>query len=366
MILKRYVLKQFLQTYLLTLGALVSMFLVIDCFERIDEFISRDAPMSFLFMYYLYKIPFVLFFMAPQAVLLATVVTLATLARNNEFTAMKACGVGVTGITLPILSSSIVIAFFIVLLNEFVTPITSERMNHIYYVKVRGMESQSQLQRDNIWLRSSNGSIWNISFYDPDKSLMRGVSLLSYDEEELFMRRRVDAEQVLWNGNQWEFMNGSIRYFTAKSLNKTEFFEKEVFPILESPKDFKKIQKRPEEMSLREMYHTIKANETEGLDTHQNWVDLNQKLSYPFIAVVMALIGIPLSIRSSRNGGILFCVSVSLSIGFVFSFIYAMGISLGHGGTFHPVLATWGPCFLFICVGMYLLLTMDSESLLPI
>ncbi len=366
MILKRYVLKQFLQTYLLTLGALISMFLVIDCFERLDEFVSRDAPMSFLFFYYLYKVPFVFFFMAPQAVLLATVVTLATLARNNEFTAMKACGIGVTGITLPILSCSLVIAFLVVIINEFVAPITSERMNNIYYVKVRGMESQSHLQRDNIWLRSSNGSIWNIDFYDPDKSLMRNVSLLTYDENELFMRRRVDAELVLWNGKQWEFFNGSIRYFTKKSLKKTEFFEKEFFPVLETPKDFKKIQKRPEEMSLREMYQTIKAHETEGLDTHEIWIDLHHKLSYPFISVVLALIGIPLSIRSSRNGGILFCISVSLSMGFVFSFIYAMGISLGHGGTFHPVLATWGPCFLFICIGMYLLLTMDSDRLIPI
>ena len=73
MILKRYVLKQFLQIYLLTLGALVGMFLVIDCFERIDEFVSRSAPLSYLFFYYVYKVPFIFFFMAPQAVLLATV-----------------------------------------------------------------------------------------------------------------------------------------------------------------------------------------------------------------------------------------------------------------------------------------------------
>ncbi|MCA9483303.1 MAG: LPS export ABC transporter permease LptG [Nitrospina sp.] len=366
MILKRYVLKQFLQIYLLTLGALVGMFLVIDCFERIDEFVSRSAPLSYLFFYYVYKVPFIFFFMAPQAVLLATVVTLATLARNNEFTAMKACGIGVTRITLPILSCSIVIAFFVVIINEFVAPVTSEKMNYIYYVKVRGMEEQGQLQRDNIWLRSANGAIWNISFYDPGKSLMRGASLLYYDEEELFMRRRIDAEQVLWNGKQWEFLKGSIRYFGKESLDKTEFFEKEFFPVLETPTDFQKIQKRPEELSLREMYGIIQANETEGLDTHQIWVDLHQKLSYPFVSVVLALIGIPLSIRSSRNGGILFCVAVSLSMGFVFSFLYAMGISLGHGGTFNPILATWGPCFLFVCIGLYLLLTMDSDRLLPI
>ena len=366
MILRRYVLKQFLKTYLLTVGSLVAMFLIIDCFERIDEFVSRDAPMSYLFQYYLYKIPFVFFFMAPQAVLLATVVTLALFARNNEFTAMKACGIGVTGITFPILTCSLVIAVLTVFINEFITPVTSERMNYIYYVKVRGNKETGKLQRDNIWLRSPNGAIWNIGFYDPARALMRQVSIFYYDEDQLFMRRRVDAEAVLWNGTRWEFMNGSIRYFKPDGLDRTRFFEKERFPVLEVPADFKKIQKRPEEMSLREMYQTIQANQVEGLDTHKIWVDLHQKLSYPFISVVLALIGIPLSIRSSRNGGLLFCVAVSLAMGFVFSFFYAMGISLGHGGTFDPVMAAWGPSLFFIGVGLYLLLTMDSERLLPL
>ncbi|MFQ5481539.1 MAG: LPS export ABC transporter permease LptG [Nitrospinaceae bacterium] len=366
MILKRYVLVQFLQVYLLTLCSLIGLFLLIDCFERIDEFVSRDAPWSLLFMYYFYKIPFIFFFMAPQAVLLATVLTLANLARNNEFTAMKACGIGVIGITMPILTTSFIIAVTVGLVNEFVAPVTSERMNYIYYVKVRGIPDKSPIQRDNIWLRSSNGAIWNISFYDPAQARMRGVRIFYYDAKSMVLRRRIDAQTVLWNGRRWEFLNGLVRRFEGEGVEATELFEKETFPVLETPADFRKIQKRPEEMSMREMYQTIQMHEIEGLNTHRSWVDLNQKLSYPFVSVVLGLIGIPLSIRSSRGGGLLFCLSVSLAMGFVFAFFYAMGISLGHGGTFDPVLAAWGPAGLFVCLGFYLLLTMDSDSLLPI
>ena len=74
----------------------------------------------------------------------------------------------------------------------------------------------------------------------------------------------------------------------------------------------------------------------------------------------------PLSIRSSRHGGLLFCVSVNIAMGFAFSFLYAMGISLGKGGTFDPILAAWGPNLLFTVLGFYLLLTMDSEKVFPI
>ena len=65
-------------------------------------------------------------------------------------------------------------------------------------------------------------------------------------------------------------------------------------------------------------------------------------------------LAIPLSIRSSRHGGLLFCVGINIAMGFIFSFIYAMSISLGKGGTFDPILATWGPNLLFTVLGFYL------------
>jgi lipopolysaccharide export system permease protein len=364
-ILKRYILGQFIKNYVLTVGGLVGMFVVIDGFERLDEFVSKNATITDFLLYYLLKIPFILSYMAPQSVLIATVITLATLSRNNEFTAMKACGIGVTGLTLPIISFSVLLALSLVVCNEFVTPVTSQKMNYLYNVKVRRVVDQSQQARDRLWVRSGNGSIWNINYYDPVKFLMKGVSLYTFDLRRPDIRRRIDAERAVWNGLQWEFFNGYIRFFTANGVDSTTYFQRETFPVLERPADFKKLQKRPEEMSARYMFETIQKQEKEGLDATRTWIDLHQKLSYPFLSVVLALIGIPLSIRSSRKGGLLFCVWISLVTGFIFSFIYALGISLGYKGVFSPVMAAWGPSLLFICIGFYLLLTMDSEKLLP-
>ncbi|MDH5762529.1 MAG: LPS export ABC transporter permease LptG [Nitrospinota bacterium] len=365
-LLKRYILGQFIKTYLMTVGGLIGMFIIIDGFERLDEFVTKHGEVSDFLMYYLLKIPFILSYMAPQAVLVATVITLATLSRNNEFTAMKACGISVTGLTFPIISFSALLALGLVISNEFITPFTSQKMNYLFNIKVRGGEDQSKKSRDHLWIRSANGSIWNINSYDPVRSLMKGVSLYSLAPNQPDIQYRIDAESALWNGKQWEFYNGYIRFFKSGTIESTKYFEKQVFPVLEKPADFKKLQKRPEEMSARYMYQTIQKQEKEGLDSTRNWIDLHQKLSYPFVSVVLALIGIPLSIRSSRKGGLLFCVWVSLVTGFIFSFFYAMGISFGHKGVFSPILAAWGPCLLFICIGFYMLLTIDSEKLLPV
>ena len=195
--------------------------------------------------------------------------------------------------------------------------------------------------------------------------MMKEVSLFLYEGNRL-IRERVDATAVFWNGRQWEFLNGYVRTFLPKGLVSAEYFEKRIFPISETPADFKKVKKEPEEMSAREMYQVIQTEAMLGNDTERKWVDLYRKLSYPFISFVMALVGIPLSLRSSRSGGVLFCVAISLALGLTFSFFYALGISLGHGGTFDPLMAAWGPLLIFAFLGVYLLLTLDSEKLLPI
>ena len=364
-ILKKYILRQFISTYLLTVFSLVGLFVVIDGFERLDEFVTKNGTVYDFVMYYTLKIPFILSYMAPQSVLLATVITLATLSRNNEFTAMKACGISVTGLTLPIITFSTLLAVGLLICNEFITPVASQKMNYIFNIKVRGAVDQSRKARDRLWIRSSNGSIWNIHTYDPVQKLMKGVSLYTLNETRPDIRHRIDAESVQWNGKQWEFSKGYIRFIKSGEVESTQYFDKKIFPVMERPSDFKKFQRRPEEMSARYMYDMILKQEREGLDSSSIWINLNQKLSYPFISIVLALVGIPLSIRSSRKGGLLFCVWISLVTGFVFSFFYALGISLGHKGVFSPFMAAWGPCLLFICIGFYLLLTIDSEKLLP-
>ena len=363
-LLKRYVLAQFIKIYLLTASGLIGIFLIVDFFERIDEFLAKDAPMIDLVSYYIFKIPFIAFYMAPQGVLLATVITLASLAKNNEFTAMKACGISITGITLPIIGASLVVALIILASSEFLSPITNQKMNYIFKGKIQG-RTYGKIPTENLWFRSTNGDIWSIDYFDPYKSKLEKVIILKPGKNNS-ISQRIDAREAIWSINKWEFLDGYIRKFGKGGIQSTEYFAKKTFPTPETPKNLSKAHKRPEEMSLSGLYKIIKTQASEGKDTSMKWIELHRNISYPFISVVMALLAIPLSIRSSRHGGLLFCVGINLAMGFVFSFIYAMSISLGRGGTFDPILAAWGPNLLFTVLGFYLLLTMDSEKAFPI
>ena len=116
--------------------------------------------------------------MAPQGVLLATVITLASLSQNNEFTAMKACGISITGITLPIIGASLVVALLILASSEFPSPITNQKMNYIFIKKIRTEPSYGKAPTENLWFKSINGDIWNINSFDPYKSTLEGIIIL--------------------------------------------------------------------------------------------------------------------------------------------------------------------------------------------
>lgn len=364
MVLKRYVLKTFLSFYLISAGGFIGLFLIGDFFERVDEFITKDTPLVDIGLYYLYKIPFVLFYIAPLAVLLATVLAISTLAKTNEIIAMKACGVSITRITLPIIGVSLVIALLVIANSEFIAPTTSQRMNHIFYVQVRGGTSYKKIETNKIWYKSKTGAIWNIDNYDSDNLTLNQISIFITNNNR-FIEKRIDAKKAVWVNQQWKFIEGTVRTFDQAGLKKTEFFENRLFVFPEIPSNFITYRRRPEEMSLKYMYEEILEQQSEGKDVTKKWLDLNYRLSYPFIGVVLALIGIPLSLRSSRQGGLLFSIAVNLAIGVAFSFFYALCVSLGRVGTFDPVFATWGPIALFTSIGFYLLLTLDSEKPLP-
>jgi lipopolysaccharide export system permease protein len=312
--------------------------------------------------------------MAPQAVLLATVITLAVLARDNEIIAMKAGGIGIVGITLPILGSALVVALLVLASNEYLTPIATKKMNYIFEVKVQGNPAygdtyievgRPQAGGGGVWFVAKDKAIWSIRQFDPEEKRISDARIF-YRFDNGLIRKRIDVKEVVWSGTHWEFVDGFLRTFDQEGRGTTEYFEKRVIPVLETPDDFvRHIIIHTDEMSLRELYKEIQEMTLEGKDTLKHRVEFHQKISYPFISIVLALLAIPLSLRSSRHGGVLFCVGINLAMGFVFSFLYAMGVSLGFGGFFSPLFAAWGPFLLFSSLGFYLLLTLDSEYIIP-
>ncbi|MGQ9508778.1 MAG: LPS export ABC transporter permease LptG [Thermodesulfobacteriota bacterium] len=353
-ILHRYILREFLKIFSLSLSSLILIYMIVLFFQKIDIFIKYQAPLSLIILYLLYKSPEVLFqWTLPYGVLLSTLLTLGMLSRHNEITAMKAGGVSLYRIASPVFLLSLVLSLCSFWGNEFLVPLTNQKTQYLLSVQVRKEEPTSFFKNYKIWYRS-DGRIFNIQLLDPKEKTLKGVTLYQLDDQ-FHCVKRIDAREAKWLDGKWKFFNGAIREFEeGGSIRVTPFTEKE-YLLPEDWNSFQTIERQSKEMSYTDLKNYIQKIQLSGYDPTRYMVDLHAKLSYPLLNVVMVLIGIPFALKTIRSGGIALNIGISVMIGFLYGIIFYAFISLGKSGVLPPFLSAWFPTFLFSLGGVFAL-----------
>ena len=355
-ILSRYILTQFFRFVGICQAGAITLFLMAEFIERIDDLVEKKAAFIDGLLYFLFKIPQLVIFSIPLTVLLASVLSLLLLSRGNELVAMRACGASIYRMITPILAASFGIAVITFVANEYIVPAANQRVNHIWQVKVKKIAPRGYNRTNKIWYRSEDNTIWQITVFDPFTDRMLGVTLYRLNGENR-LYQRIDAKAARWipDVKRWRFDDGLIHRFNEKGGITQEAFTAAHFNLKDVPDDFKQSGKKPEEMSWAELRNHIAIMQTSGVDTTSQVVDLWAKLSTPFICFVLALVGVPFSIRSNRSGGVALGVAITIAIGAGYLILFYVGISLGHAGRLPPPVAAWGPNIIFLMSGTYLL-----------
>ena len=135
-IIFQYILREFLKFFLLGLFSFVLIYLIADFLERIGSFMQNNAPLTMALLFFLYKLPLIVFQVTPLACLFSATVSLALRARNFELIAMESCGVSIFRIALPILMASAFISVFAFLGNELIVPEALNRSERLMKVEM--------------------------------------------------------------------------------------------------------------------------------------------------------------------------------------------------------------------------------------
>ncbi|MBI3814277.1 MAG: LPS export ABC transporter permease LptG [Nitrospinae bacterium] len=354
-ILNRYILNEYLKIFLFALTILTMLFVVVDFFEKVDDFVKYKASFVSIVKYLIFKLPLFVYYIVPITTLLSTVICMGMLSRHNEIVAMKSCGMGLHRIAMPILSTAAVISFFVFLNSEYILPATNRLTNRTFKVDIKKQEEHGIYKKNKIWFRSDDGSIWNIALLDAETGTMFEVSVFKFNDGRL--KERIDSKQVKWTGSKWLFNDGWLRLFDAEGSFDSEYFKSREFPVKEKPEDFMSVSISPEEMGFKEIRDYIRKIKKEGLDATRYLVDMHIKLSFPAISFIMAIIAIPFSLRTGRQGGFTVGIGLSVVLGFTIWFIFSMGVSLGHAGKLPPFISAWGANIIFAAGGIYFLTT---------
>ena len=372
--------RSFGSAFALVLATFASLFLFFTFFELIGDMIRNRTPITVVGEYLTNLIPYILYNVTPLCVLVAVLVTFGALARSSEFTAMKAAGISLYRIVTPVLVLTAVIGVSLFAFDEFYLPAANRRQEALRSI-IKGKPPQTFLRPDRKWISGQTfaqqaqdapptpesasvrhmtepARIFYYQFFDPDKNVFANLTVFEFDPVSFTLQRRIFAASAKWDPrvDRWLFENGWVRTFSGETIASYDAFLVSTFPeIREQPAYFKKESRQSQEMSFKELTHYIGDLRQSGFDTKALTVQLNRKLAYPAITLVMAILAIPFALATGKRGSFAgFAIAILLAVLYLgaSSFFEAMG----NVNQLPPTLAAWSADGLFMLAGAWFLL----------
>ncbi len=361
-ILDEYVIREFLNIFFLVLAGFVMLMLVFTFFDLVGDIIRNHIAMFTVGDYLINLTPSMLYLIAPLAVLIAGLVTFGVLNRNSEIIAMKATGISLYRLVVPIVSIAVILAVSLFLFDQYYLPQANRRQEALRNF-IKGRPPQTVLHPEHNWIfgqprPGEPGRIFYYQFFDQQRNEFANLSVFEFDPSTFQLTRRITAARVFWDADTgtWRFENGWQRDFQGP--NKVEFreFKQTSFSeIHEDPGYFKKESQQAQEMNFAQLDHYIRDLSQSGFDTMRLRVELWRKLAYPFIAVIMAVLAIPFALSMGRRGS-LTGIAVAIAVALAYFVVDGLFSALGSVNYLPAALAAWSPDILFGLVGSYLLL----------
>ena len=356
-IVDKYFSKEFMKLLGLFQVTFLFIYLVIEFIEKIDNFIEANVSNNLMFTYLFYKIPYIMVQMVPVATLLSVIVMLCLMEKNNEVTALRACGINLIQLSKPIIKLSLLIGVAVFLVSELIVPYASSRSNEIWGVKVNKRDRTYFYGQNQVWYRGKNAIYW-IRHFDAKKNSMEDVTFYFFDDSFQLVKR-IDARKGIWTGHNWKIREGMLQQARNGNDYALEKFDEIDLAISEGPEDFVRTVRKPEEMSYWQLKRYAEKMRGEGYDPTAHLVDMNIKLAFPLISLVMVIIGIPVALGLKRGGTPL---AVSLGVAICFLYLLTLGFarSLGLSGILPPILSAWLANAVFFFSGAYLMMRVET------
>jgi len=367
LILDEYVMGSFLRNFALVLVSLTILFIIFTFFELIGDILRYRTPLVVVGDYLLNLVPFILNLILPLCSLVAVLITFGALNRSSELTAMKATGISLYRIVAPMLVVATILSGLLFVFDETYLPAANRRQEALLS-EIKGKPAQTFLRPDRKWMSGQTGTspsanneptrIFYYQFFDPYKNDFANLTVFEFQPGTFNLSRRIFAQSARWddNLNEWVLEDGWQRTFKGESTASYQPFSVSAFPeIHEQPSYFKKEDRQSEQMSYKELATYINDLKQSGFDTMRLRVQLNHKLAYPLMTLVLAILAIPFSLFAGKRGGI---AGVGTAIGVAICYWVIAGIfeNLGDVNSLPAILAAWSPDLLFAIAGTYLLL----------
>ncbi len=351
-ILDRYILGKFLGTFFFSIILIISIVIVFDISEKIEDFIAHDVPVSeIIFDYYLNFIPYFVNLFSYLFTFIAVIFFTSRMAARTEIVAILSSGISFKRFLRPYMIGATVIALLSLYLSNYLIP-EANKTRLDFESKYVG--SRYINQDHNIHRQVAPGTFIYMERYDSDDNIGSRFTLEKFDGLEMTMK--ISAKEIRWDStkSRWSIIDYSGRYIRGK---KERLFKgakiDTVFNL--SPKDFSRAQNVMESMNSIELAAYIKNEKTKGsANVHLYEIEQNRRIAFPFATFIMTLIGVSVSSRKVR-GGIGMQLAIGISLGFSFIVFMQLFTSYAASGVIPAYIAVWIPNGIYALIAAWML-----------
>ncbi len=357
-ILFRYIFREYAKIFTMCFSGLMTVYLVIDFFEKVRRFLRYDADWLDVLTYFLLKVPAISLQIAPLAILMATLLTFGLLSRGHEITAMRSCGVSLLFVISPFIVFATGISLVLLLFSSTVIPWAANKSEDIRTTRIEKKPPAAAVRLSQPWTRVGADSLMHVTSVSVGGELLAGVRLFQFDHDFQLIGM-TEATEARFSGSTWTLHEGLQRQFSSNGTVTTTIFDRQDSGLTLIPDDFTTWLAGDSESMT---FHDIRAYSRRrlqqgGSQAARLKTDYYGRIAFPFVTVVMVLVGIALSLRRSgtRGGGMAMGIGQALAVGFCFWTMHSIAIALGRGGALTPLIAAWMGNILFLSFGLYLM-----------
>jgi LPS export ABC transporter permease LptG/LPS export ABC transporter permease LptF len=371
-LLDLYVARQYLRIFSLALVGLLGLFYISSFMDLADKLFRGTATTGMLLRYLYFATPQFIYYIIPMAALVATLVVIGLLTKNSELIVMRACGVSLYRSVLPLIVFAIAFSGVLFQLQERVLANTNRRAEALRHV-IRGFPAQTFDVLERQWIVGSEGDLYHYQYFDPRGNRFSRLTIFDIDSQSwglaslTYANDATPASDAVAADNgisMWQARQGWVRQFSGQRrsgvrtvASYSPFAARTI--QLEVPAYFKSDTPDADRMTYGELKRYIVQLRLSGFHVVPYMVQLQRKVAFPFVTLIMTLLAVPLAVTIGRSGA-LYGIGVALVLAIVYWMTLSVFGAVGAGGLISPLLAAWAPNILFSAVAGYMMLTVRT------
>ncbi|MFP4367868.1 MAG: LptF/LptG family permease [Bacteroidales bacterium] len=347
-ILDRYIIKKFLGTFFYSILLIVSIAVIFDLAEKLDNFMERDAPLrAIVFDYYLNFIPYFAILFSPLFTFISVIYFTSKMANNTEIIAILSNGISFKRLLRPYFISAVIIALFSFLMSDLVLPRSNEQRLNFEEQYYRGQPPQNNLR--DVHKQILPGIYIYFSNFSHSSNIAYNFSIEKFEGNKLVSKTTSDYASYDTTDNKW-----ILRQYVTRHYEEAEqIIEKGISldtTLNVHPSDFSRRETIVETMSLKEIDEFIEQQRMQGADNIDYFlIERYSRISFPFSTFILTLIGMSVSSKKAREG-IGFHIGLGLMLSFSYILFMRFSTMFAVSGLLSPLIAVWLPNIIYAVI----------------